>query len=342
MTHSIVLLTGLLPTTGHRDLIRFAALIPNNTVHVLLSSRTFEPYDGERRVEVLKQELSNFNNIEFVNIIEDNAPQEPEDMPTGFWDYWRDTIHEAFPNVSQWDHVIASEPYGANVAESLNATFFPYDINRVHNPVKGSNVRSELWKQWRNVLPLARKDFMLRATLFGQESVGKTTLSKSISERLKVDWFVEYARPYLETVGITVDENAMTHIHRGQTALQELAMMEANHPIAIFDTDLFSTVGYYEIMLSTPPEECISDALRLKSDVYYVLPDDIPFEEDQLRYGGDIRESTREYWVTYRERFGLNIVEVPEGTQEEKTQWIQDDMKKRWLAKVKDLVKFQR
>ena len=42
MTHSVVLMTALVPTTGHVDLINFAASV-TDYVTVVVSSRSFEP-----------------------------------------------------------------------------------------------------------------------------------------------------------------------------------------------------------------------------------------------------------------------------------------------------------
>src|SRR5699024_10101779 len=97
--------------------------------------------------------------------------------------------------------------------------------------------------------------------------------------------------------GTDVTVKAMENIHAGQFALQNFARSKSEFPVSVFDTDLFSTVGYYEIMMNQVPSGCIRDALSSKADVYYVLPDDIPFEVDPLRYGGDRRESEIKLWT---------------------------------------------
>jgi HTH-type transcriptional repressor of NAD biosynthesis genes len=277
--------------------------------------------------------------------VKDAAPQNPEDMPEGFWEWWREEINRVFPEAgNHWKYVVASEPYGQQVADSLGARFMPYDIARELNPARGSDARRDPWTNWQSILPETRARFMLKATMFGQESVGKTTLSRLVSEELGVNWIPEYARPYLETVGEEVTITAMENIHAGQAALQKSSFARAANPALILDTDLFSTVGYYEIMeVAEVPQACIIDAKRLASDVYYVLPDDIPFEEDILRYGGDHRESERDFWIDLLKKFNQTYEIVPMGfTLEEKVQWIAADIRKRFDQNFESLKNFQR
>lgn len=345
MKNTIVLMTALLPTTGHADLIKFAAALPDSQVHVLISGRTFEPFASLYRWQDLHDHFKNYRNVNIQHSVRDSAPQNPEDMPDGFWDWWKDEINTVFPEaVGNWEYVVASEPYGQQVADSLNARFMPYDIERQLNPARGTDARRDPWKYWDDILPETRARFLMKATMFGQESVGKTTMSRLVSEELGSNWIPEYARPYLETVGEEVTLEAMENIHAGQAALQNSSFVRAAHPALILDTDLFSTVGYYEIMeIAEVPEACINDALRLASDIYYVLPDDIPFEPDILRYGGDHRESEMDFWVDLLKKFGQNYEIVPAGlTRDQKVKWIAADILKRFDRKFEDLKSFQR
>jgi HTH-type transcriptional repressor of NAD biosynthesis genes len=338
-------MTALLPTTGHADLIKFAAALPDSRVHVLISGRSFEPLSSLYRWQDLHDHFKNFPNVFIQHSVKDAAPQNPEDMPEGFWEWWREEINRVFPEAgNHWKYVVASEPYGQQVADSLGARFMPYDIARELNPARGSDARRDPWTNWQSILPETRARFMLKATMFGQESVGKTTLSRLVSEELGVNWIPEYARPYLETVGEEVTITAMENIHAGQAALQKSSFARAANPALILDTDLFSTVGYYEIMdVAEVPQACIIDAKRLASDVYYVLPDDIPFEEDILRYGGDHRESERDFWIDLLKKFNQTYEIVPMGfTLEEKVQWIAADIRKRFDQNFESLKNFQR
>jgi HTH-type transcriptional repressor of NAD biosynthesis genes len=344
MRNTIVLMTALLPTTGHADLIEFAAALPGSKTHVLISGRTFEPIPSVDRWQDLHNHFKGYPNVVIRHSVDDNAPQNPSDMPKGFWDWWKSEINSSFPEAHEkWDYVVASESYGQQVADSLHARFMPYDISRELNSVKGTPTRRDPWANWDNILLETRRRFMIKATMFGQESVGKTTLSKLVSEKLGVNWIHEYARPYLEEVGENVDLVAMGNIHAGQAALQSITFNKAYHPALILDTDLFSTVGYYRIMENVDtPEACIRDAMRLTSDVYYVLPDDIPFVPDILRYGGDHRESDTSFWIDLLDEFHREYVRVPSGSVEEKANWISEDVKRRFFANFEKISAFKR
>lgn len=344
MKNALVLMTALIPTTGHADLIKFAASLPNIKVNVLINGRSFEPYSTETRTLDLQEHFKKHENVLIKYSIVDNAPQNPEDMKEGFWVWWKDEINENFPEVNeQWDYVVASEPYGENVARSLKAQFLPYDIQRTLNSARGSNVRSDLWNNWENIIKETRQNLQLRAVMFSQESVGKTTLSKIVSENLKADWIPEYARPYLETVGSEITEEKMLNIHAGQAALQTKAYSDARKPVLVMDTDLFSTVGYYEIMgVKESPERLRQDALRLSADIYYVLPDDIPFEEDDLRYGGDKRESDMNLWIKILKENRLNYIIVPKLPLKDKAEWIMKDILERFERNTEDIKTFER
>lgn len=338
--HAIILMTALLPTTGHADIIEFSKNIPNTTTHILINGRTFEPLSGELRKLAI---LEFFNNEIDVRLsMKDNAPQNPDEMKVGFWEWWKEEINENFPEVERWDYVVASETYGEKVAECLNAQFLPYDIERTNNTVKSTDVRNDLWNQWDNILPVVRENLMLKTVMFGQESVGKTTLSKAVAEDLNSRWLVEWARPYLETMGEELSLQKMSNIHQGQAALQKTFFKKASSPILILDTDLFSTIGYYRIMGEEVPSSLIEDANRLSSDFYYILPDDIPLIKDPLRYGGDKRESNKNFWINILEEFNQEYVIVPSCSVQQKEEWISDHIKQRFSDRIKNIVDFQR
>ena len=78
-------------------------------------------------------------------------------------------------------------------------------------------------------------------TIFGAESVGKTTLARQLAEALDGEWVQEFARVYLEATGQDVTPDSMRAIWRGQAGLQRLPHKKPARYV-IQDTDLFSTV----------------------------------------------------------------------------------------------------
>ena len=124
----------------------------------------------------------------------------------------------------------------------------------------------------------------------------------------------EYARPYLEAVGPEITADKMHAIWKGQMALQRSAREWRDRPFIFQDTDLFSTLGYWRLphwhsVLGDPSPMLEVDAITLQSDLYIILKsDNVPFEPDPLRYGGDRRESSDQYWIDLAEQYSLNYV----------------------------------
>lgn len=343
MKNIIVLMTALIPTTGHSDIIEFASRIPGSHVYVLINGRSFEPINTASRLNALKEHFADRPNISIKASNNNNAPQQPEDMPEGFWDWWKNEINTNVPEVNgNWGYVVASEPYGQQVAQSLNAEFIPYDIQRVINPTKGTEVRNDVYHNWEDIIPEFKRRIAHNVVMFGQESVGKTTLSKIIGEHFPATHVMEFARPYLEAVGEDVTLQKMNNIVLGQSSLQRTVRFNARSPINVFDTDLYTTMGYYNLWYGHVPKLCSDLARESSSDKYYVLPDDVPFESDILRYGENKRETDTKYWAGILHEHNLPYVIVPTGSLRDKVEFIVNDITHDIESKLLPISEFKR
>lgn len=149
-------------------------------------------------------------------------------------------------------------------------------------------------------------------TVFGAESTGKTTLSRQLTAELNATWTEEFARPYLESTGGAITTASMRDIWHGQAKLQRRAVQRGGK-YAVQDTDLFSTVGYWQLPHVEPvighcPTGLIREAAELQSDLYLITRSNIPFETDPIRYGGDKRESPDSYWISLCETYHLPYI----------------------------------
>lgn len=294
MTNAYVLMTAMPPTKGHLHLIQFASSLATHA-HVILCTQPDEPMWQERLL-ALQKATQGLPNV-LLHHIHKTLPQEPEQDP-GFWDMWGDFLHMfGFqPN----DYIVASELYGVRLAEEVGGIFMPYDINRSIAYSKATDVREFPMGNFHRVLPEFQKYLRKTVTIFGAESTGKTTLAKQLTDTNRNYFLPEWARPYLETVGPELNKDVMTRIWYGQKALQEQGQMLLDKPFVVQDTDLWSTVGYWNMHKmeygGSVPEELIRDALSLKSDLYIMTRSNIPFEADPLRYGGGVREGTDDFW----------------------------------------------
>jgi HTH-type transcriptional repressor of NAD biosynthesis genes len=307
MPNVITLLTAIVPTIGHEFLINFCAnLAVDGTAHVILCTREGEP-SPTARYNAIKASIPVRVHLHWVH---GDIPQNPSDH-TDFWNVWAGVVRSKV-EVGPTDTFVASELYGLDMAQALGCRFVPCDIARQVVPTKGTLVRNDILSRWNEMMPEFRKQFTTTITTFGPESVGKTTLAKSLAARLNGRYVPEWAREYLETVGPEVTDEKMRVIGRAQCAMEDAAAMTYDGPFVVQDTDLLSTIGYYKIYGGPQKDvDALTNVFRVrKSDLYVLLPDTIPFTPDVLRYGVDKRESTTEWWENLLKDFGCDYVRI--------------------------------
>ena len=180
-TNGLILMTALVPTVGHDFLVNFGSQFIDGDLHVIISSRSFEPVPGSMRVAYFRGTTS--HNVIVHDHYDDEAPQTPKsENDIEFWAYWKDTIRRyAGQNI---DYVFASEAYGQKVADIIGAEFIPVDIERSTFPVKGSSVRADLFNNSDSISPKIRSMLRRNVVLFGPESCGKTTMANSLTKDL--------------------------------------------------------------------------------------------------------------------------------------------------------------
>lgn len=318
MTQAFVLLTALPPTYGHLDLIQFASTLYVDKVVVLLNTQPDEPLARERHdaLEASVERLSFGDKIEVVWQHEEVQQEATGPDDQAFWDNWVGNLHRF--GFESGDYIVASEGYGVRLAKEAGGRFMVYDRDRWVRYTKGTAARNDYIREWDNILPEFRRYLQKKVTIFGAESTGKTTLTKALVDDLVLDGvgatkLFEWARPYLEMTGPEVTVEGMHAIWEGQQALQYCTYENALNPIVIQDTDLYTTIGFWEDWdIDSMPSGIKVDARMLKSDLYIITKSNIPFEHDELRYGGDERQTNDQYWVDICERYGLNYVVLDE------------------------------
>lgn len=301
---ALVLMKALPFTKGHEALIRFASTF--GPVTVLMDYAPDEPLVKERKKWI--EATIPFHAGRFVRQIP-VTPQSEEDDPR-FWEIWTEILS---PYKDRYDYVVGSEPYCERVAQIIGAEYIPFDPDRTLFPTKAANIREEPPMFYSQMSHEVQKFFRTRVTVWGAESTGKTTLSRALALHHRSPWVHEYARPYLTAKGPEITVESMEGIWYGQYATEQLMIDTRNDsPLIVQDTDLYSTIGYWEqphwSHLGPVPEGLIQDAEVHRSDLYLITPSDIPFEADPLRYGGDHRESSDEYWISVAKKYDLNYV----------------------------------
>ncbi len=311
-------MTALVPTLGHKYLIDFARSLVTwrGTVHVIVGSMDKEPVNGKERVEAFRTTYNADSRVK-IHHLHRNVPQEPHEHPN-FWNVWRDIVRE-FVDVQPNDYFVASELYGIDMARVLGCRFMPCNRYRETVPIRGTEVRQDLLENFDFILTEFQKHIRKTVTVFGAESCGKTTMANWLAKELNGHFVPEWAREYLETVGAEITDEKMRAIVHGQYALQDTAQNDLfNKPFIFQDTDLFSTLGYYRLWdggTASDRELVEHLAKKTKSDLYVVMNDQIPFEVDPLRYGGDKRESQTQFWIELLEEFDCNYYVVTATSQ---------------------------
>lgn len=300
------------PTTGHLQLLQFANSVADSGVVAILNTQPHEPYPHER-ADALRQAIRRVGLENRIKLIHYKKEIEQDPTTPGFWPMWHRMMLDF--GITQNDIIVASERYGKKLAEITGTRFFPYDIERAINPAKATPIRVDALQHFGDIIPEFQPYLRTRVTVFGAESTGKTTLSRQLAAALDATWLFEYARPYLEETTNEITPSSMSAIWRGQRALQQHADQIAHTPYIIQDTDLFSTVGYWQFphwqpVIGQCPEKLIDDAMHLQSDLYLITRSNIPFEADPLRYGGDTREGSDDYWIQLCKRYHLPFVVI--------------------------------
>lgn len=348
MNSAWTLMTAMPPTKGHIALIEWMAMLPVSKVHVVVCTQPGEPYATERFQAILTA-AKRISHRVMVHHLRDVVPENPES--DGFWEFWWNLMRKG--KSGWWGHhmepgdiFVSSETYGKTLAEGVKAIFMPYDPGRELIHTKATAVRENALKNFADIAPTFQHNLRTNVTIFGAESTGKTTLSKEIAGLMDAHWFYEWARPYLETVGPEITKESMAAIWAGQTATQRHSHNFYDKPYAIFDTDLFSTVGYWqqphwESELGPCPDELIQDAKRFQSDLYIITRSNIDFEKDPIRYGGDHRESPDSYWIRVAEENNLPYVVLNESDRNKRVAEAMQHVRNAGKAKAATM-KFER
>ena len=321
-------MTALPPTYGHLDLIQFAGALDVSGVTVLLNTQPDEPYARERyfSLKSATEKLGPKFGVVWQNEFVQQEATGPEDQ--AFWDDWVRNLYRF--GFKRGDIIVASESYGVRLAKEARGRFMVYDRDRWVRFTKGTHARQDYIKAWSTILPEFRKYLVKKVTLFGAESTGKTTLTKTLDVEYSaigvgVTKLFEWARPYLEMTGPEVTVDGMFDIWEGQHALQICSYENALNPLVIQDTDLWTTIGFWEDWEPhSVPEGIYQHARETQSDLYVITKSNIPFEHDMLRYGGDERQTPDEYWIKLCERYDLNYVVLEEQSLEDRVREAMD------------------
>lgn len=141
-------------------------------------------------------------------------------------------------------------------------------------------------------------DRVLRVVLIGAESVGKTTLCEQLAAHYNTVWVAEYGREHWErkiaeqktAAGETPawSDDEFVHIAEEQQRRENEAAARANR-VLVCDTNAFATATWFERYAGTRHPAVDAIGARDIVDLYLIPSPDVPFVQDGVRDGENIR-----------------------------------------------------
>lgn len=278
--HSVVIGKFYPPHRGHRHLIE-TALARSRRVTIILCSKPTDSIPGELRTQWLHELIPAAD----VQMIDDRY----DENNTAVW----------AENTIRWlgappDAVFTSEDYGDAYARAMGSVHVLVDRARIAVPCSGRAIRQDPLAHWAFLEAPVRAWFAKRVCVLGAESTGTTTLAQSLAAQLGTEWVPEYGREYSERKrerGVDAwSTGEFVHIAAEQSRREDLAARAANR-VVIGDTNAFATGIWHRRYMGYDSPEVRLIADRARCDLYLLTGDEIPFVQDGLRDGEQIRHA---------------------------------------------------
>ena len=180
-------------TLGHKFLID-SALKNSDKVTLVICSIKSEPIPGELRYSWAKEIYKDEDRIDVKHCSEE-LPQYPEEH-IDFWNIWIDVAKRYCP--SDIDVLFTSELYGETYSKYLGIHHVLVDLERQNVPVSGTKVRSNPFKEWDFIPNIVKPHYVKKIAIMGPESVGKSIMTKRLSNYFNTNYVQEYGRTYVE------------------------------------------------------------------------------------------------------------------------------------------------
>ena len=150
---------------------------------------------------------------------------------------------------------------------------------------------------------------LLRVSLTGPESTGKTTLAMRLAAHYGTSFAPEFAREYLATTGPHYTPEDLEEIARGQLAADAEAETRA-HRVVFCDSDLLVIKIWAEHSFGTCPDWVLNRIEQQHYDLVLLMSVDLPWHPDPLREHPHLRQHFYDlYHRELRERMS-NFAEI--------------------------------
>ncbi|MEV7445590.1 AAA family ATPase [Streptomyces sp. NPDC091204] len=321
--HGLVLGKFYPPHAGHHHLVR-TAQDQCERLTVLVCAASVESVPLADRVAWMREAHPGAQVVGAV----DDIPVDLHDP--AIWEAHMAVFRSAVPGPV--DAVFTSEEYGGELARRFGAEEVLVDRERTLFPVSGTAVRRDPVGSWEFLGPAVRAALTRRVVVLGAESTGTTTLSRALADHYrrrggvwaKTGWVAEYGRRYSEEklaaaraadpaaswADVSFASEEFPVIARRQDADEERAA-RLGSPVLFCDTDSFATGIWHERYTGGRNPEVERIAARSRRDLYLLTDHaDVPFEDDGLRDGPQLRPWMTERFRAELERTGRRFLVV--------------------------------
>lgn len=150
----------------------------------------------------------------------------------------------------------------------------------------------------------------LKIAIVGSESSGKTTLAEQLAKHFQVDYVKEFAREFIEKKGEDKKErftqDDLVFIAKKQIFLENKKASLEQH-FLICDTCVLETKVFQDVFYTSSNAFLDKLAKKHKYDLFFLTNTDVPWLDDSLRQGEEMREvffnSCKETLENYQKPF---------------------------------------
>jgi NadR type nicotinamide-nucleotide adenylyltransferase len=250
-----------------------------------------------------------------------DVPQDDKDNPE-----WAPAYAKDLEFLGPFDYVFSSEEYGEPFANALGAKPFIVDVARSMLPISGTQIRENIYEHRGWVDPLVYRSLIQKVVFVGTESAGKSTIARTMAERLGTLWTHEYGRELWEAQNLGGSFADMRKIAENQYRREEAAALHANR-FLFCDTNAWTTMQW-SIMYHKTVDARIRELVEKTKDEYkwFLCTNDFGWIED------GVRELTGEKSLNFHKQIEHNLkvlgvnYHVIGGSIEDRVSQVMDDL----------------
>ena len=154
---------------------------------------------------------------------------------------------------------------------------------------------------------------MLKIAIIGPESTGKSEMAEYLAKHFNCLWVPEYAREYCANLTRECTIEDELNMFHGQLALEnkiEQQALENNQPYLFCDTTIITVKVWCEHVFGLCPPEVEQEFQERHYDLYLVMKDDLPWQDDPLRNFPNERAYFMDWYVRLMEEKGAKFVVI--------------------------------